>query len=368
MLVEPSQLIPGCVLIRDVNGKSNRPIIPENTVLTDEHIIVLQKYLVQTVAVASKLINGDKYIPKPIDQKKVIKQEQLKTKQASKQNQSFSDQFNEVVANYKTLFNQWQNGMPIDIPAVRKLIIPLLERIENINIEAYTLHHDTTKSEYIYYHSVAVGILSAYLGKKLDYPKGEWLQIGLAGFLSDSGMAKIDPKIISKASYLTDSEFAEIKKHPTYAYRLLEHLPAINPAVKLAVLQHHERLDGSGYPLGLTQDKIHIYSRIIAIADTYYAMTSDRLYREKKSAFQVIEELQKEQYSRLDYQIVKVFIHHLINVAIGSQVVLSNGQIGKIIFVDSDHPTRPIIQLIDSDELIVLKDMPDLYIEKVMKD
>ncbi|RDW16805.1 HD-GYP domain-containing protein [Oceanobacillus chungangensis] len=364
MLVEPSQLIPGCVLLRDVKGKSNRPIIPESTVLTEEHIMVLQKYLVQTVAVATKLATGDTYVPKAIEQKKIIKQKQIE----AEQNLSFSDHFTEVVADYKQLFIQWQNGMPIDIPAVRKLIIPLLERIENINTEAYTLHHETTKSEYIYYHSVAVGILSAYIGKKLDYSKGEWLQIGLAGFLSDSGMAKIDSNIISKTGYLTDSEFAEIKKHPTFSYRLLEHLPAINPAVKLAVVQHHERLDGSGYPLGIAQDKIHIYARIIAIADTYYAMTSDRLYREKKSAFQVIEEIQKEQYSKLDYQIVKVFIEHLLNIATGTKVMLSNGQTGKIVFTNPDNPTRPMIQLDTNNEIIVLKDRPDLYINEIMKD
>ncbi|RDW15259.1 HD-GYP domain-containing protein [Oceanobacillus arenosus] len=360
MLVAPSQLVPGCVLLRDVKGKSNRPIIPEKTVLTEEHIIILQKYLIPMVDVATKLTTGDTYVPKQVVVEEVMKQ-------GTKQTLSFSNHYKEVVGKYKKLFMQWQNGMPIDISAVRELIIPLLERIDDISSDAYSLHHEATKTEYLYYHSVAVGILSAYIGRKLKHPKGVWLQIGLAGFLSDCGMAKVDPAIISKAGSLTNSEFAEIKKHPTYSYRLLEHVPAITPSVKLAVLQHHERLDGSGYPLGIAQDKIHPYARIIAIADTYYAMTSERLYQERKSAFQVIEELQKEQYSKLDHQIVNVFIHHLVNVSVGTRVVLSNGQAGKIVFTNSDNPTRPMVQLDANAEIIVLKDTPDLYIDEITK-
>ncbi|WP_164670571.1 HD-GYP domain-containing protein [Virgibacillus doumboii] len=363
MRVEPTQLVPGCVLLNDVRGKTNRPIIPKKTVLTEEHISVLEKFLVETVDVSAKLENGDTFKPEFVHKEEVKEQTQTSVQQEP---ESFEKQYKNAVTSYKTLFTKWQNNMAIDMPEVRDILIPLFERMDDSSKVIYTLHHYAAKKDYIFHHSVSVGILSAFLAKKLGYEKGEWLQIGLAGSLSDCGMAKIDEAIVMKNGSLSYSEREEMRKHPTYSYRLVEKVPTITKAVKLAVLQHHERFDGSGYPLGLPKDKIHSYARIIAVCDMYHAMTSERIYREGQTPFKVIEEIQKYKFTKLDHQVVDAFIDSLTNFSIGTKVRLSTNKIGEIVFLDSKNPTRPIVKLTETDEIVTLTNNPSLFIEEII--
>ncbi|WP_249872259.1 HD-GYP domain-containing protein [Oceanobacillus saliphilus] len=365
MRVEPSQLVPGCILLHEVKGKSNRPIIPKNTVLTEKHIIILEKFLIESVEVSSKLSDGEEFQPKVVH-RSVKKQDVTKTIESGLSNIPFADHYRATALKFKEQYQKWQNSMPIDIPSVRDMIIPLLDRIEEVTSkEIYSLHKHVEKEDYIHYHSVAVSIISAFLGRKMGYSKGEWLQIGLAGLLCDCGMVRVNSDIIFKAGPLTSNEFKDVQNHPTYSYRMVENLPTITSGVKLAVLQHHEREDGNGYPLGIKNEKIHKYAKVIAVADTYHAMTSDRLYQGKIPPMKVIEEIQKEQYIKFDAEVVKCFLGSLSDLSLGSKVTLSNKKSGEIVFVDPDKPTRPLIRMNGSDEIIALEHMPELYIEKV---
>lgn len=365
MQVNISQLIPGCILIKEIRGKSNKPFILKDTVLTEQHITVLQKFLVESVHVSSKLVEGESFVPKLIH-KKVEKQQTNIHQKDKRKKLLFQDHYRLVVAGYKKEFEKWRNGMAVDMLTVRKLFIPLLERIEDIGSAVFTLHHYATKHDYFYHHSVTVGIISAFLGKKMGFEKGEWLQIGLAGLLSDCGMTRIDLNIVKKDSSLTAAELDEIKKHPTYSYRIIEKLRAITQPVKLAVLQHHERIDGSGYPLGLSQENIHMYARIVGVSDIYHAMTSDRLYKQRQSPFRVMEEIQREQFSKLDPQVVSTFIESLSDFSIGTKVRLSDDRMGKIIFIDAKKPTRPMVQIMTNEEIIALQSTPELFIDEIL--
>ncbi|SEP58210.1 HD-GYP domain, c-di-GMP phosphodiesterase class II (or its inactivated variant) [Virgibacillus subterraneus] len=363
MRVEPSQLVPGCVLLNNVIGKSNRPIIPQHTVLTEEHITLLQKFLVETVDVSATLAEGEVFKPRFVEKEEVKKKEHSSKKQNL---ESFEDHYKNAVDDYKKLFTKWQSNLAIDMPEVRKILIRLLERMDDISRAVYTLHHYATKEDYIFHHSVAVGILSAYLARKMGFEKGEWLQIGLAGALSDCGMARLDDAIVTKTGSLTYSDYQEIKKHPTYSYRYVEKIPTITKEVKLAVLQHHERMDGSGYPIGLSKDNIHIYARIIAVCDTYHAMTCERLYKDKQSPFNVIEKLQSDQFSKLDHQVVQTFINSLANFSIGTKVRLSTNQLGEIVFVEERYPTRPMVRVEETNEIVTLKNKTSLFISEII--
>lgn len=363
MRVKASQLVPGCVLLRDIKGKTNRAIIPKNTVLTEEHITVIKKFLVDSVEVASKLAKGAAFTPEQVEEAKQVQhpvpepqEEELPT---------FEVQYEQTVQAYKKMFENWKNGTPIDMPYVRKQMIPLLKRMEDISSFVYTLHHYATKRDYFYYHSVAVGILSAFLAKKMGYPSGEWLQIGLAGLLSDAGMSKVDHNLLSQTDPLSPEQMAELKKHPTYSYRMVEQIPTIKQSVKLAILQHHERMDGSGYPLGLTSSKVHKFAKIIAVCDMYHAMTCERAYKQKQSPFLVIEELQKEQFSTLDPDVVASFVESMTHFSIGTKIRLSNNQLGEIVFIDTKHPTRPMVRMEDKDEIVSLQ-QTEMYIEEIV--
>lgn len=364
MRVQLQQVIPGCILVGSVKGKTNRPIIPKNTVLTTEHIKILNYFLVEEIDVSRKLANGKAYTPS------VIRKENKLLSRGNSQREmsslSFEEHYDQVVLGFRKIFKTWQNSVPIDMPALRKLLLPLIERTADMNNAIYTLHNRVEKKNYFFHHSVSVAILSAYLAHKLGYPKKEWMQIGLAGLLADAGMAKLDENIITKVGPLTDTELKEVRRHPVYSYQLIEHIPTVTKAVKLAVLQHHERMNKSGYPLGLTEDKIHNYAKIIAVCDTFHAMVCERFYQERQSLFKAIEELHNEQFSRLDPKIVQTFIRAIANYSIGAKVLLSNNEIGEVVYTKTDNPTSPIIRLENSGELITLQENNTLFIKDIL--
>lgn len=363
MEIQVSQLIPGCILTKDVIGKTSYPIINKDTVLTDEHILILKKFLISKVKVSQTLADGRKFRAKEIA-KKSINEHRVKMKKSQKL--SFHESYENALIKYKEHFNQWHNNVPINILEIRKYLLPLIESSINNEIEIYKLHQYVAKEDYIYHHSISLSILSSFLARKMGFEKGESIQIGLAGFLSNAGMAKIDPNIITKDGSLTYIKYEEVKKHPSYSYLLVQDVQIITEAVKLAVLQHQERHDGSGYPLGLNGDKIHQYARIIAVCDTYHAMTSERLYQKSQSPFKVMNELKKSQFTKFDSHVIQIFIQSFMNLSLGETVKLSNGQAGKISFIDMESLTTPLILLEDEDngngEVISLKDNQSLSI------
>jgi len=192
-------------------------------------------------------------------------------------------------------------------------------------------------------HSLNVAILAGVLGKWLGYEKEKLKNLILAGLLHDIGKLFVPLSILDKPHMLSSWEFEVIKKHPQEGYRLIADSNKVPENVKLGILQHHERMDKSGYPLGLEGDKIHDYAKIIAIADIYDAMTSDRPYRRRMTPLAVIEEISAQMYSKLDAALCLTFLNNVKNHFQGSDVILSNGQKAKIIILNENLWTKPIV-------------------------
>ncbi|SFD71584.1 HD-GYP domain, c-di-GMP phosphodiesterase class II (or its inactivated variant) [Lentibacillus persicus] len=284
MRIDVFQLVPGCVLLNDIIGKTNKVIIPKNTILTEEHITVIHKFLVKTIDVSEKLADGTLFQPD------INRHPEENPTMESALPESFKYQYRKTVLVYEKLFKNWQNGAPFDIAHVRQLFIPLLEMTENMSQSVFTLYQQSEKD--IFHRSVSLGVLSAFLARQMGYRKGEWVQAGLAGALCDCGLSKLD-------------EGAE--NHPVYSYRMIEKAPVLTAAVKLAVLQHHERLDGSGYPLGLTGEKIHNFSRIAALCDEYLKA----VFENDQPLSKFVESLQNERSAKFDESAVKMLAANL---------------------------------------------------------
>ncbi|CQR45791.1 Cyclic di-GMP phosphodiesterase response regulator RpfG [Paraliobacillus sp. PM-2] len=356
MEVHPSQLTPECVLVSDVFGKTKRPIVLKNTIISEMHIQVLQQFLIDKVEVAPKLANGAPFYPK----ERKATNDKIKKIEV----QPLIEHYNKTVHAYKKMFWHWQSGSYVQIQKVRQLIVPLLERIEEFGLSILELYLYSNKQDYFYHHSVATSLLAALLAKRLGIKK-EWMQVGIAAFLAESGMAKINRSIFLKKGLLNEAEFKEIKKHPIYSYRYIEKSSALSKGAKLAILQHHERLDGTGYPLGVKSDKIHSFAKIIAVCDTYHAMTSERNYRKSQSPFNVIEQMERDCYQKFNYRIFNKFIDLFASYPLGTKVQLSNGSIGEIVYKEPKFPTRPIVRL-ENGEMIILKENKSLYIEQIL--
>lgn len=361
MRVHPSQVVPGCIITNDILGKTNRPLITKNTVVKDIHKQVLHRFLVQQVEVAPKLSSGEPFMPEAPEEPAI----ESRVEKHIADPKTFMEQYLQAVKAYKKWFAEWQAGATIHIGAVREVLVPLLEQIKKSRKDIFMLHHFSTKDDYLYHHAVSTALIAAFLGEKLGMNRGEWIQLGLAGLLSDAGMAKLSKQILLKETSLTEKEYQEVKKHPTFSYRMVENIPVLNKAAKLGILQHHERLDGSGYPLATEEKKIHMFARVIAVSDMYHAMTSERLYRSKQSPFLVLELMMKEQFGRFDHAVVQAFVKSMTNYTTGTKVKLSNEQSGEIVFVDPAHPTRPMIRIDEGSDIIYLKDFNDIYISEI---
>lgn len=353
MRVHPSQLVPGCILLKDVMGKTKSPIVNKNSVLNETHIMFLQKFLIPDVDVSGKLADGTPYKPKETVQKETNK---ILHNEKQKEKSTLETIYSQAVTAYQQMFAKWRQHAGIDMPQIRNFMLPLFERLDEFGPSVFTLHHDATKESYIYHHSVSVGILSAYLAKNLGFAKGDMIQAGLAGLLSDCGLARLTPYTLTKERFFNIEENEAFKQHPIHSYRLVEHIPTMSQAAKLAVLQHHERQSGMGYPLGLTNKKIEMYASIIAVCDTYHAITCDRPHEQHKSPFEAIDDIRKKQFSEFEPKVAAAFTNQFLKSINGARVQLSTAQTGKIVFVDKNNPTCPVVELDETEEVISIKD------------
>jgi HD-GYP domain-containing protein (c-di-GMP phosphodiesterase class II) len=358
--VKVSQLQEGCILSEDVLAKSNKPIIQKNTILNSFLLTVLKKFLIEDVYVESVLVNGEPFKPG-----EVIKNND-KQQEKRVEEKEIIPLYLKAVQHYKRVFQTWQSGLPVDIGEIRTIVIPLLDKLIESKNELFSLYRYTTKEDYLYHHAISVGLLAGFIAKNLNYNKGDYYQIALAGVLCDCGMAKIAPKLLTKSSALTPDEYKEIKQHTVYGYKMVQKIPALQEGAKLAVLQHHERNDGSGYPFGMDNKKIHPYSKIVAVADVYHAMISERLYRTKQSPFKALEQLQFDCFGKLSMEIVRVLLDSLTAFNIGTKIKLSNGETAEIIFIHPDNPTRPMVKSLETNRFISLTENRNIHIEEVI--
>ncbi|MFM1653470.1 HD-GYP domain-containing protein [Brevibacillus sp. B_LB10_24] len=276
----------------------------------------------------------------------------------------FIRSYKEAVQLFKKLMIHVMGGQTIPVMDVRKILTPLLPIVQNHPNLLMQLPQVSNEEEYVCEHSVAVGLLSFMIAKWMKLPQNEWVQISLAGILHDIGKTKIDPKVLWKSTQLTASEYEEMKKHTVYGYQLTKGVSGLSEGVALAALQHHERENGSGYPLGLVGNKLHIYSKIVAVAEVYHGMCSDHLYKKGVSPYQAVEQLLKDSYGKLDPAVVHTFVNGLTQFSVGATVELTDGSIGKIIFADRNNPTRPMVE--SNGRVINLAEVRQLYIKRIV--
>ena len=256
-----------------------------------------------------------------------------------------------------------ENSEP-DLTEIRTMSKEILDSFNDYGSILKSITNSRNIDEYLMRHCVNVALLSSMLGTWLDFPKSDLTLLTYTAFLHDIGKTKVDPHVLNKSSKLTKSEFEEAKKHSIYSYELVKSIPHLDNSVSLGVLMHHERLDGSGYPLGLKEDKISTFAKIIGITDMFDAMTSDRSYSKKQNPFKVLEIMQHDCMGLLDYNYLSTFIKEMAIYYTGEMVKLSDGTVGKIIKIDLNNISKPLIS-VDSN-FIDLNKEKDLFIIELL--
>jgi HD-GYP domain-containing protein (c-di-GMP phosphodiesterase class II) len=183
------------------------------------------------------------------------------------------------------------------------------------------------------------------MGKWLMLPESKVAELIHAGLLHDVGKAKIDNDILNKKEKLSLEEFEEIKKHPIYSYEMIKDIKGLSEDCKKSVLMHHERENKSGYPSGIGGNEMNTYSKIIAIANYYDSITTERAYRKKVTPFEAFSIIQDEIVRGFDIHLVNVFLSNLATCYVGTKVLLSNGKSGEIVYVPPQAIDKPIIAI-----------------------
>ena len=205
---------------------------------------------------------------------------------------------------------------------------------------------------YTYAHSVYVAMLSVLIGVQLKYNQNQLNELALCGLMHDMGKVDISLDILNKPGRLTDAEFEEMKTHPLRSIERLRHNKTLTQRVFNGISCHHEKYDGSGYPYGLKGNKIHVYARILALADVYDALTSDRSYRRAWVSSEAIEYMMAQSGTHFDHGLLQCFLRTVAAYPLGSVVSLSNGAIGVVIKNNPENTLRPKVRIIrNADEL-----------------
>lgn len=259
--------------------------------------------------------------------------------------EKLNNEFSTTVDSFKNVFMSAKFGEKIVIDEFRASIKPLVSEIAKNNNILGNLRKIKRNDAYTYKHSINVGLISVMLGKWLNYTENDLTNLVIAGMLHDIGKCKIPSHIINKQGPLNDSEFEIIKSHSDLGYELLCETDNISDDVKLGVRQHHERFNGSGYPFGIKGCAIHEFGRVIAIADIFDAMTSDRSYKSKMSPFTVAEYIRDLSFTHLDPNLTSVFLKKIGTFYVGNIVRLNDGNNGEVILVNESNHTKPLIKV-----------------------
>lgn len=263
--------------------------------------------------------------------------------------------YDQSIIKSRLLFSKAQTG---DIPEEKEILEMLEPFIKEVDRETNILrllYQMKSQDAYTFQHTINIGVLAYCIGKWAGYTDDSLIDIALAGTMHDIGKSLIPMEILNKPDKLTAEEFDIIKRHSQLGYELLSRQSSHKDSTKKTALQHHERSNGLGYPLGLAAHEIHPYAKIVAVADVYHAMTSKRVYKDKINPFVVLDHLQKN-IDSLDTKLVLVFIDNLLSSLMSTQVVLNNGRTADVLYIDKYNIRYPLIRLAENGEIVDLKD------------
>ena len=298
----------GMMIDQAIIDRAGRVLIARRTRLEDFHIDALKKMGVTGIYTCE----GTEDV-KPADAAKVQISESVRSR---------------VAQGVQYLYQDTQS--PDFTNASRSITDDLLRAIEDNDAVAVDIGALKISDEYTFKHSVDVATMSMIVAQKYGLDDKQVYEIGIAGLLHDIGKSKVPNEILNKAARLTDEEFAIMKQHSVYGYRILQSKEDLSMEIKLGVLQHHEKMNGKGYPMGITGDKIDLFARLISVSDIYDALVTERPYKKPFSPRDAVEMIMS-MTEELDITVMRCFLESVILYPVGTDVALSNGETARVV-------------------------------------
>lgn len=331
-LMPISKCRPGMRLARKIYSEEGLVLLAENIELTARMIKRLMNAGIPYVYIQDARVE-DAVLPQ------IIRDETMR------------EALKEIRSSFRMMMDRPDGRKGVTYPYISKSY----QNVMSMVIEDLTAHKDAmimlmnmgVVDQYLYQHSLNVCVYTTMLGIAEGYSRDELTILGMGAALHDIGKTRIPESILKKEGKLTSEEFELMKKHTEIGYRMLKDEPNISLITAHCAFQHHERLDGSGYPRGIKGDDIHDYAKWIGLVDSYDAMTTNRVYRPPMLPHQAIELLYAGTGTLYEQRMVEQFRDKVAIYPIGLTVRLNSGETGIVVDINSACPHRPIVRVIE---------------------
>jgi putative nucleotidyltransferase with HDIG domain len=325
--VKVSENIIGCFLGDDVYNTRGNMIVPVDTFITEHIVKKLQKFKIEKVFIyGANAIHGDSYL-----QDTTINEVQKK--------------FITDVNVAKNMIKELSAGRELDIEKVEDISEHIYTKVNEGNSLLDCINSIKVADEYTYAHLINVAVYSVLLAKWMGLNDLQMKEVAMAGLLHDVGKTQIPPEILNKRGPLSDEEFEIMKGHAILSYQIIKNNTEISMEVKRAVIMHHEKEDGTGYPFGIKGSQKNLYSKIITVADIFDAITSEKVYKQRQTPFEAFKEMEKIGYDTVDPKVMVTLLNNMPNCFIGSKVKMENGDIGEVVYVPNQCAYAPVIKV-----------------------
>lgn len=266
----------------------------------------------------------------------------------------------------KLTVEQIKKNTEINLVKIKEVITEMIDQILNSPEVVYNLIEINQHDNYTYMHSVNVATLSLMTGSLMGLNRKNLEILGISALMHDLGKILIDQSILNKSEKLEDHEYEVLKEHATKGYELLKNGYKQSYLPAHVALQHHERIDGSGYPKGLSGNKIHRFAKIVAVADVFDAMTSNRIYQKAQPVYLGIREMVQNMNSKYDHEVVDYFSRIVAPYPTGTVLTMNTGDKAIVTFVSR---TKCLIKFINGHyhgQTVNLYHFSDLQVTEVI--
>lgn len=333
--IRTDQAEAGMVVASDVYTSNNQLILTKGTVLDERMITRLRFYNIYGLFIHQK--GNDEEITK--------EESYIETLRSTVEFKKFNRTYVETVNNVEDSFNDVIKGeAAFDIDLLLADTDRILREGRNGAHILEMMHGIRDYDDITYVHSLNVSLICDIFAGWLKLSPEETRILTLAGLLHDIGKMLVPKEIIAKNGKLSEEEFEVVKSHSIKGYQVLKDQP-VDIRVKYAALMHHERCDGSGYPNGFKADQIEEFAKIVAIADVYDAMTSNRRYRSAICPFDVVENFERDGFLKYDPKYLMTFMERIVESYLHNIVRLSDGREGEVVMINKLSLSKPVVRV-----------------------
>jgi len=346
----------GMTVASDIFSANNQLIIPKGTLLDERIITRLRFYNIYGLVVYTK-DDGAK------DQ--IIKEDSyIDALRGTPEFKKFNNTYIQTIGNVESNFNKILSGeAEINVDSLLSETDQILKEGRNGAHILEMLHGIRNYDDITYVHSLNVSLICNIFAGWLKMSEEDTRALTLGGLLHDIGKMLVPREIITKDDKLTAEEFKIVKTHALKGYQALKDYP-IDLRIKFAALMHHERCDGSGYPNGFVGEQIEDFAKIIAIADVYDAMTSNRRYRNAICPFDVVENFERDGFLKYDPAFLITFMERIVLSYLHNIVRLNDGREGEVVMINKLALSRPVVRI--GNGFVDLSREPKLMIEEII--